>query len=88
MLENSPETAIEAEEKEWKIPVSWVMIGTVTVKAQTLEDAIEVVQIDESPLPDGDYLLDSFEVVYADNPEEIRSLYNGGQPDAGQQPNG
>lgn len=40
--------------KTWKIPVCWTMMGTVSVEADTLEEAIEIARDDEGviPIPD------------------------------------
>lgn len=67
--------------KDWQIPVSWEMSGVVCIKADTLEEAIELVNNDDSiELPTGNYVDGSFSVSF-DNPDEIRSLYNNNQPD-------
>lgn len=68
--------------KEWKIPVYWEEAGVVTVKAKTLDDALRIAKDTENnlPLPQGDYLEDSWQV--SDLPsEEIRKYYNNGQQD-------
>ena len=47
--------------KTYKIPVIWQMAGFCTIKAESLEDAIEEAQ--DEPLPsDSSYIEDSFEV--------------------------
>lgn len=69
--------------KTWKIPVVWQMMGTVTVEADTLEEAIEIAKDDEGviPLPDdGTFLDGSWEVDCSDE-DYIRELYNGNQED-------
>ena len=69
--------------KTWKIPVVWQMMGTVTVEADTLEEAIEIAQDDEGVIPipdDGTYLDGSWEVDCSDE-DCIRELYNDNQED-------
>ena len=46
--------------KTYKIPCVWQMYGIMHIKAKSLEDAIE--KAEDAPLPDGDYVSDSFEV--------------------------
>ena len=47
--------------KTYKIPVFWHMIATVEVEAESLDEAMQIVE--NNPLPDnGEYLGDSFEV--------------------------
>ena len=46
--------------KEYTIPCSWQMYGYMKVEADSLKDAIK--KADDMPLPDGDYVTDSFEV--------------------------
>lgn len=54
----------------YKIPVSWTVMATMEVEAESLEDAIE--KADDLPLPtDTDYLEGSFQVDrYMLDPEE------------------
>lgn len=69
--------------KSWKIPVVWQMMGTVTVEANTLEEAIEIAQDDEGVIPipdDGTFLDGSWEVDCSDE-DYIRELYNDNQED-------
>ena len=69
--------------KSWKIPVVWQMMGTVTVEANTLAEAIEIAQDDEGVIPipdDGTYLDGSWEVDCSDE-DCIRELYNDNQED-------
>ena len=49
-------------ERVWPVHVEWTMVGIAKVRAVTLEEAIEKVEEPEFPLPDGDYLEDSFQV--------------------------
>lgn len=62
--------------KTFTIPVEWTVCGKVTVRAHSIEDAIDIAQNDDSiALPYGDYLDDSWSV--SDNTaEEIMELYN------------
>ena len=68
--------------KEYKIPCSWEMYGYMYVEASSLEDAISKADRDE-PLPDGDYMEDSFRVDHdmleqgeiEDKRDEKRGLY-------------
>lgn len=69
--------------KTWKIPVCWTMMGTVSVEADTLEEAIEIARDDEGviPIPDnGDFLDGSWEVDCTDI-DYLREWYNGNQTD-------
>ena len=69
--------------KKWTIPVSWTMMGTVNVEANTLEEAIEIARDNEEIIPipdDGDYLSGSWEVDCADV-DCLRQWYNDGQED-------
>lgn len=67
--------------KEWQIPVSWEMCGVVCITADTLEEAIDLANNDDSVgLPTGNYVDASFAVSF-DNPDAIRALYNNDQPD-------
>lgn len=49
---------------EYKIPVSWSMIGTMTIKAKSLKEAVALAE--EAPLPEGTYVDDSFRVETED----------------------
>ena len=69
--------------KEWTIPVCWEMCGTVTVQANTLDEAMEIARDDDGNLPlpaDANYIDDSWNLSH-DDAEEIRCCYNGGQQD-------
>lgn len=46
--------------KEYEIPVTWEVWGTVKVKAESLKEANE--KAIEAPLPDGEYITDSFKI--------------------------
>lgn len=70
--------------KVWTIPVTWAMIGTVEVAANTLEEAIHVAQddLDVLPIPDnGEILSGSWEVDCYDE-VYLREYYNNGQEDS------
>ena len=67
--------------KVWKIPVCWSMMGTVSIKAKTLEEAIKIAKDDAGviPIPDnGNFLEDSWEVDCTDI-DCLREYYNGNQ---------
>ena len=66
--------------KKWKIPVVWQMAGIVEIEADSLEEAIDLAEVDDVSLPDGSYIDDSFEVDDIGE-DEIRSLYNNDEPD-------
>jgi len=69
--------------KEWKIPVTWQVCGTVTIQADRLDEALFIARDDAGvlPLPDnGDYVDGSWEVSDT-NVEEVRTLYNNNQQD-------
>lgn len=69
--------------KTWKIPVSWVMLATIKVDADTLEEAIEIARDDDGiiPIPDnGTYLNESWEVDCFDI-DYLRKYYNDNQED-------
>jgi hypothetical protein len=49
--------------KKFIIPVVWQMMGTLTIEADSLEDAIENTLDDSTPLPtNGSYVEGSFDV--------------------------
>ncbi|PWM00101.1 MAG: hypothetical protein DBY04_01060 [Clostridiales bacterium] len=69
--------------KTWIIPVTWSMCGTVTVSADTLEEAVETIKNEEDgiPLPaDGEYVDSSWELSFSET-DLIRELYNDNQAD-------
>lgn len=47
---------------KFKVPVTWKMYGYMYVEAETKEDAVKEAYSWETPLPQGNYLDDSFEV--------------------------
>ncbi len=49
--------------REYQIPVTWQVYGKISVTAESLGEAVEIAREDDSiPLPDGDYIEDSWEV--------------------------
>jgi hypothetical protein len=48
--------------KTYRVPVSWMMCGSVYMEADSLDEAIEKVIEEDGPLPEGFYLDDSFQV--------------------------
>jgi hypothetical protein len=51
--------------KEYKIPCSWQMYGTLNIEAEDWDEAIEKAEEGDFPLPtDGSYVEASFEVDY------------------------
>lgn len=66
--------------KTWYIPVTWEEVGIMSVKADSLEGAIDKALNDDSyGLPGGNYVGDSFDISMP--PEDIREFYNDGQTD-------
>lgn len=67
--------------KTWRVPVYWQMHALMEVEADSLDEAIEILQTGDDPLPsDGEYLDGTWEAG-GDDTEEIRDLYNNGQED-------
>jgi hypothetical protein len=69
--------------KTWTIPVVWQEMGTVTVIAGSLAEAIELAKDANGVLPipdDGYYLEDSWELATEDE-KFLRRFYNGNQED-------
>lgn len=54
--------------KEYIIPVSWEMYGRHTVYANSLKEAMKIA--DEEPLPDGEYVDDSWKMDLDIIPED------------------
>lgn len=50
------------KKKTFKIVCEWVESGEMYVEANSLEEAIEIAENSGDPLPNGDYLNDSFRV--------------------------
>ena len=49
--------------KYYEIPCSWEVYGTIEIEADSLEEAIELAERDDSPMPDdSDYVDGSFQV--------------------------
>lgn len=48
--------------KKFKIPVCWEMYGYIEVEADNLEDAMDKIKDDSTPLPEGAYVEGSFQV--------------------------
>ena len=49
--------------KYYEIPCTWEVYGTVEIEADSLEEAIELAERDDSPMPDdSDYVAGSFQV--------------------------
>ena len=68
--------------KQWKIPVTWEMCGIVTVKADTLEGAMDIARNDDGVLipEDGGYVDGSWDLSM-DDEETVRECYNNNQTD-------
>lgn len=69
--------------KKWKIPVSYIITGTIVVEAKSLDDAINKVWDNHSlkDIVDEEYLADSFQIDDVDDLSLIRDWYNDGQCD-------
>lgn len=74
-IDNNKNTTEELH--KFRIPVSWQVAGTVVVEAKNINEAIEIAKDKEGkiPLPEGDYIEDSWQVDDL-SPEEILDLYN------------
>jgi len=71
--------------KQWIIPVSWEVCGTVTIEADTLESAMNEARYGDVPLPeDSEYVDGSFDVTIEDA-ETVRECYNKNQQDEDQE---
>ena len=67
--------------KTWRIPVSWEVCGVTEVEADSLEEAIEIAETDESiALPDGIYIEGSWKVDTEDT-DYVRGWLNNNQED-------
>ncbi len=71
--------------KTWIIPVTWEMCGKITVKANTLNEAMDIArdEASEIPLPSESYYVDGSWQLSLDDADEIRCLYNNNQKDEG-----
>ena len=59
--------------KTYKIPVSWLMYGYISVTAESIEDAIDYAD-NESKLPEGSYVEASFEIDHDAIEEVLNTL--------------
>ena len=57
--------------KYYEIPCSWEVYGTLEVEADSLEEAIELAERDDSPMPDDSDYVDGTFQVDRDIAEEI-----------------
>ena len=48
--------------KNYEIPCSWQMYAWANVEANSFDEAVEFVESDEFPLPEGSYVEGSFEL--------------------------
>lgn len=66
----------------WRIPIVWQNWGFVDVEANTLKEAMEIARDDDGviPLPEGDYVDNSWELD-CDDEDYIRECYNYNQQD-------
>ena len=49
--------------KYYEIPCTWEVYGTIEIEADSLEEAIELAERDDSPMPDdSDYVDGSFQI--------------------------
>lgn len=53
------------DSKLFKIPCSWEAYGHTEVRADSLEEAIEIAECDETPLPPGSYIEGSFKIDHS-----------------------
>ena len=69
--------------KSWKIPVTWGMVGTVKIEANTLEEAIEIARDDDRiiPIPDDGTFIDGSWEVDCEDVDYLREWYNDNQED-------
>jgi hypothetical protein len=61
---------------KYKVAVEWMMFSFIEVEAASMEEAISIVENEDSSLPDGDYLDDSFQVNTQITTEINRSLFD------------
>lgn len=69
--------------KTWRIPVSWVVCAVAEVQANSLAEALCIVNDDDGGVPfpeDSEYVDGSWEVP-VDDMETLRSVYNNDQSD-------
>ena len=69
--------------KQWNIPVTWEVCSTITIEANTLEEAMEIARDDagEIPCPIDPVYVDGSWRLSEDDEDFIRSYYNNGQQD-------
>jgi hypothetical protein len=58
------------------VAVEWMMFSFLEVEASSIEEAISIVENEDSSLPDGDYLDDIFQVNTEITAEINRSLFS------------
>lgn len=58
----------------WKIPVTWEMYGCVRIEAETLEEAMSIVEDPDGriPLPDDGAYVDGSWTLSSTEPEDVR----------------
>lgn len=56
----------------YRIPVEWTMTGFMTLKATSLEEAVEIVYDAATEFPEGDYVDGSFKIIH----EELEDWNN------------
>ena len=61
---------------KYKVAGEWMMFSFIEVEASSIEEAISIVENEDSSLPDGDYLDDSFQVNTQITAEINRSLFS------------
>lgn len=69
--------------KTWKIPVTWMECGTVSVEANTLEEAMNIAKDDDDviPIPDNGTYVDGSWSLSTTDTDEVRHFYNGDESD-------
>lgn len=68
--------------KTWKVPVSWQVVSTIDIMANTLEEAIEIARDDDGIIPipkDATFIDGSWEVCKDE--DFLRKYYNNNQED-------
>lgn len=69
--------------KQWKIPVTWEVCATITVEADSLDEAMEMARDDNCEIPcpvDNDYVEGSWRLSEEDI-DFVRCCYNDEQED-------
>lgn len=69
--------------KTWRIPVSWTVCAVAEVQADSLAEALRIVNDDDGgvPFPDDCEYVDGSWEVYMDDMDTLRSVYNNHQND-------